>query len=189
MEGANANTLGFAEIIASFKRKPTLLWKLFGIGLTYLYSAQDDKTFYDTKIRNDLVPTRCDVGYYNWYYTQLGDEDEKVASYEPEKGPNAIILAVKRKSKIIFKEFSGFVELIDACSDLKNAYEKLGFEKKTNGNVIVCPTHVELEDDIISMHIMCYFKEGTSRDDIYNAEKYITEKYTCSCVTYRMQNP
>lgn len=27
MEGANENTRGFAEIIARFKRKPTLLWK------------------------------------------------------------------------------------------------------------------------------------------------------------------
>ena len=104
MEGAiNNNTKSLIEFSVRFDRKVTILWGVFGIGLTYLRSSKEEQSWLDTKIRNDIVPTRCDVGYFRSYYTQLGNENECIPSYEPEKGPNAIILAVQKRSKIVFR--------------------------------------------------------------------------------------
>lgn len=188
MEGAKKYNNGFIEILARFERKKTILWELFGVGLTYLYSSQEDQSWLDLRIRKEFVPTRCDVGYMNWYYTQLGDEDERVASYEPEKGTNAIILAVQRKPKI-FNEFPGFVDLINGCADLKNAHAYLGFEKRFDGNIAVCPIHVELEDDVLSLHIMCHFAIEVTREDIQKVTTEIGTKYMCNCMCYRSQLP
>lgn len=186
MEGVNMDTKSLVELRLSFKRQPTILWNVFGIGLTYLQSSMENQSWLDTKIRNDLVPTRCDVGFFRWYHTELGDEDEEVASYEPEKGHNAIILAVKNVNKNRFKEFPGFVELIDACSDLQNASKNLGFKEE---GIVVCPTYVELMDDLLALHITCYVPKSMGRLRMDVIREGIAHKFECGCGIYRWQYP
>ena len=165
MEGAatNNNTKSLIEFSVRYERKTTILWAIFGIGLTYLRSSKEDQSWLDTKIRNDIVPTRCDVGFFKWYHTELGDENQQIPSYEPEKGPNAIINAVKSRSKRWFKEFPE--------------------------GVVVCPTHVELDDDVLLFHITCYVPQDTGNLYANKVREYISEKYQCGCVIYRRQNP
>ncbi len=188
MEGAatNNNTKSLIEFSVRYERKTTILWAIFGIGLTYLRSSKEDQSWLDTKIRNDIVPTRCDVGFFKWYHTELGDENQQIPSYEPEKGPNAIINAVKSRSKRWFKEFPGFVELVDACADIKNAAKNLGFKEE---GVVVCPTHVELDEDVLLFHITCYVPQDTGNLYANKVKEYISQKYQCGCVIYRRQNP
>ena len=187
MEGVNMDTKSLVELRLSFKRQPTILWNIFGIGLTYLQSSMEDESLLHTKIRNDLVPTRCDVGFAWWYRTSVGDEGEDVASFEPEKGPNAILLAVKRVNKKTFREFPGFVELIDACSDLQNASKNLGFKEEEG--VVVCPTYVELMEDLLALHITCYVPKDMGYLYMDVIREGIAHKFECGCGIYRWQDP
>lgn len=186
MEGTRKDEIAIVELMIRFNRKSTLLWNLFGIGVTYLQSSLEGQSWLDTKIRNDLVPTRCDVGYCKQYFTQLGDENEHIASYEPEKGPNAIILATKHKKRVLQREFPGFVKIIEECADLENASKNLGFE---TGKVVVCPTYVELIENTLSLHLTCYVPKIIGHVYANKVRQVISKRYGCTCSIYRWQNP